>query len=348
MARRYTPFNGAGGESFTTDAERMQFADAQRQASIDALRQAQQPQQAMQPQIMGVPVAQSGTGGGDFNDWNNRLRASGEEQQRLMQAGGDQDRLTIQAGDVGKNYRADAQMKPSLMGAEDARAQYTEGKPLRDFKTQYAMEALKGLAPGDMVGGAVGGGADGRPGMNPKLQEQIVRGIFNVGPDPEDQYNLKAKQQLQEALRSKGFEMASSPDPRMRAQGAAILKSQGVQLPGGGLVGPGGDPQRTQEFLAQPQTNVKIQQLLATAQRGMGSMRPEIAAQDIQTAMQEIASLAQQYGADPEQVKAMVMQKVEQSIPETNFWNNPIRTTLGLGGALFDTSENDLRKNLGY
>jgi len=285
------------------------------------------------------------------NALRNRSINDREQKERLLMTAGDQERQGIAAADVGMNYRADAQMRPSLMGAEDSRAKFQEGKPLRDFKQDYAMKALQGLDPGDMIGDSVGGqpgGIPGRQGMNPRLQEQIVRGLFNVGEDPDEMYNREAKQQLSQSLRAKAFEMVSSPDPRVRNQGAAILKAEGVQLPAGGLVGPGGDPQRTAQYMGSPQAKIKLQQLLSRAKSGMDSMRPEIAAQDIQSGIQEIAAEAAQFGADPEEVKALLLSQVEQAIPETSMWTDPIRTTLGLGGALFDTSENALRKGLGF
>lgn len=338
MARKYTPFNGPGGESFTTDAERMDAASAHQQAAIEAMRRAGQPQEAA-PQAQGYQYNPA-----EFNDWQNRQREMTENKQRLLGTAGDQDRQTIQTGDVGQNYRMETQMKPSLMGQTRADSQYAEGKPLRDFKTQYAMKALQGLDSGDMVGDAVGG----QPSSQNRLGEQIVRSMFGVGEDPDIAYNRATKQRITEAMTNKGFEMASSPDPRIRNQGAAILKQQGVNFPQGGIVGAGGDPQQTAQYLTSPQTQVKMKQLLAVIQRGMGSMRPEIAGQDIQTAIQEMAAEAAQMGADPKEVSAMLLQKVEEQIPETSIWTDPIRTTLGLGGALFDTSENALRKSLGF
>ncbi len=139
MATRYTPFNGRGGESFTTDAERLQFADAQRQAAMQTLRGAA-------PQVDPAAAGPQAYDPAAYQDWRNRLIDTREQKQRLMQEGGNQDRQTIAASDVGMNYRADAQMKPSLMGAEDERQQLNEGKPLRDLVQQKVLEGAQGGA----------------------------------------------------------------------------------------------------------------------------------------------------------------------------------------------------------
>ena len=138
MARKYTPFNGPGGESFTTDAERMDAASAHQQAAIEAMRRGQQ------PQGMGEPVM---FGGPSENDLRNRTINAREQQQHLLASAGEQERLGIQAADVGKNYRADAQMRPSLMGAEDSRAEYQEGKPLRDLMSERVLQGFQGGSP---------------------------------------------------------------------------------------------------------------------------------------------------------------------------------------------------------
>ena len=132
MARKYTPFNGPGGESFTTDAERMQFADAGRQAAMDALRGGQQPQEA-------APMQQYLS----ENDLRNRTINAREQQERLLQTAGEQERMGVTAADVGKNYRTDVQHKAGIMGAEDQRSQYEEGKPLRDLMSERVLSGFQ-------------------------------------------------------------------------------------------------------------------------------------------------------------------------------------------------------------
>jgi hypothetical protein len=133
MARRYTPFTGPNGEPIDEGGG----GDYGNQAALEVLRRAAQQPQGAAP--MGAP-------GPDFateNALRNRTINAREQQERLLQTAGDQERQAILTADTGKNYRTDAQMRPSLMGAEDERAQMNEGKPLRDLMSARVLAGFQ-------------------------------------------------------------------------------------------------------------------------------------------------------------------------------------------------------------
>ncbi len=295
-------------------------------------------EQAMQARALAAQQAMGGT-----------FAEKGTQAERLAKLGADQ-----------AYGLADRQNAPLMREQDFKEKNYNDEHFLDHFINQAIQQAAGGGAPAaagmpgapSMTPAKPGVSAPATSGMSgmagafqdPSFLKQIVRGKLGLGQDPDE----ADKRELNKVMIGHAMEMASNPDPRVRAQGANLLKQHGVNLPASGFAGPGGDPARTVLFLQQPQAGIKIQQLLAHAKRGMGSVRPEIAAQDIKSGLDEIANDAAQFGADPDQIKAAVLQKIQEAIPETNFITDPIRTTLGLGGALFDTSENDLRKNLGF
>jgi hypothetical protein len=133
MARRYTPFNGPGGEE-TNEGGGVDYASM---AAMDALRRRAQPQEAQPMQAQGPDWATE-------NALRNRGINARENDIARLTAAGEQERMGITTADVGKNYRTDATMRPSLMGAEDERSQMNEGKPIRDLMSQRLLQGFQG------------------------------------------------------------------------------------------------------------------------------------------------------------------------------------------------------------
>lgn len=346
MARRYTPFNGPGGESFTTDAERMQFADAARQAAMQTLRGGQ-PQEA-------DPQAGYQYNPAEFNDWQNRQREVRENQQAILGTAGDQDRQTILAGDVGKNYRTDATMKPSLMGAEDDRSLMNEGKGVRDLRNQTKEDLMRQW--GNMGAASALGGK-----MSPEEMDQqfLAMQFINEQPmsNPADKQRARA-----DADRARMSQLAASligaNNPQGREMGAKLFAQDPM------FANMGIDPTQLSAALA-PRDASRNPDIMGRASvagpvnRGVQNFvdtaesDPVAASQQINDAIAQAEQAAIQGGGDPEEAKAEILNRLDALVPKRSKASMIIRDILSAfipGGSMMIDSgygTNQARKQVG-
>lgn len=226
-----------------------------------------------------------------------------------------------------------AKRQAALSGLEAETASNVRGQNAGKLNEMIDKRILDEFQSSFNRGGSVGG-TEALP------IKDIIRARFGLPPE-QDQAVLTRLQnvQLQNRLTEGDVQALNSPVPAVRMQAASRLRKRGLDV-GDGSLGPKGDPVATESFLSTPAAKVAVDEIIKRAKSAADSFNPEIAAQDVRTALMNLAEQARQAGADPEQISAMVMDSVRKAVPRTTFWNSPIRTAVGLGGALFDTSEN--------
>lgn len=301
MARRYSVFNPEG-EDIVTDSERMGAATsagaASRAAAAELAARLAQQQGAGQP-VMAAPESAPGQDFRDFSNWKNRLVTQREQQERLMQTGGDISRQEIAARDVGQNYRTDRATQAGIMGAEDQRSAFNEGKGVRDFKSQMQMDLLKNLSTGGQV--------------SPDQFDQmaLMGSILNGQPVPDfsgrSQQRELGAMQLQQLKRQQAQQQIQEAlDAGDQGAAEALAAASGVPLPRPSL----GDPDQMLQQLGQAATQFGQQD---AATFGWDPTQQDVGRIDRQANM-AVEALMRSRRLSREQAQQIVNQAIEQAL----------------------------------
>lgn len=221
-----------------------------------------------------------------------------------------------------------------------------------------AQAALEGKFV-DAIGGRMfpAAGPDGAPaqggqdifsGWTPNDWKAAGFGILGQQA-PVDQDAIDRREYKRLAI-AQAMQNLSSPDPQKRTAAQTFLKSQNVDVGDAGMYAPdtfGPEAgQRAEGYLASARGQQAMEQALSAAKKVGWSTDGSRVAQEVNDIINSAVAEAERMGGDGVAVRRAIVKRIGEAVPATTLLNSPLRTILGLGGALFETTENQFRSGI--